>query len=595
MTRAAESSPAVGFCLAGACFVALRHASLRSESRTWFVPRKHPVRWSVSRGLAFGSLAVIVAVAASPLLPGADAEALFDYRGVLDSGGSSLTADNPVVDIRSNLLDFPDTVMFTSDRDAAYYRLTTLDSFDGSTWTFSEQKFTDSGLPEEAFDATNAVRRIQQDYDIEIESLRSSWLPAPYRPVTVLDIDYGTAPDRPDLFVEDGVEQGDSFVVRSVVYEQLDSAALDTILPQSVDLSNYLELPADFPATLTERAQEIVTDAGAVTPYQQARALRAWFRETSGPDRFVYDQEVEAGIGVDSIEQFVLQPVGQGGHTGYCEQFSTSFAALGRAIGLPTRVAVGYLGGTLSDTTGRYEIRGDRSHAWSEVYLEGVGWVPFDATPGNGAGEGAAGDHSVTPIGATSEAPPVTDPSQPPDTGPAATQPATSAPVPEPPPDATTDAGSDAASPGRAPTVVIVVALAVLGVLTLGVVASWSIVAVKRRRRRHRSRRVDARGRVVGAWEEAGDRLLEAGIPPVPHDSPTEFARRVARVAGDAAPPFEHLAENYTEACYSPAMPDESTADAAWRECDAMADALREGLSLTERMRRAVSLQTLRR
>ena len=32
-----------------------------------------------------------------------------------------------------------------------------------------------------------------------------------------------------------------------------------------------------------------------------------------------------------------------------------------------------------------YVVRGEFAHAWPEVWFEGVGWVPFEPTPGRGA------------------------------------------------------------------------------------------------------------------------------------------------------------------------------------------------------------------
>ena len=33
---------------------------------------------------------------------------------------------------------------------------------------------------------------------------------------------------------------------------------------------------------------------------------------------------------------------------------------------------------------GRYYVQGKHAHAWPEIYFEGVGWVPFEPTPGRG-------------------------------------------------------------------------------------------------------------------------------------------------------------------------------------------------------------------
>lgn len=66
---------------------------------------------------------------------------------------------------------------------------------------------------------------------------------------------------------------------------------------------------------------------------------------------------------------------------GYCTYFATAFVLLARAEGIPARYVQGYCvpvqeGGTL--------VYSSMAHAWPEAYLEGVGWIPFEPTPGYG-------------------------------------------------------------------------------------------------------------------------------------------------------------------------------------------------------------------
>lgn len=76
-------------------------------------------------------------------------------------------------------------------------------------------------------------------------------------------------------------------------------------------------------------------------------------------------------------------------HKGYCVHFATSGVMLARMAGIPARYAEGYVvcPEDFSNKTklkdGSYEIKlkDNRAHAWAEIYLEGVGWVPFEFTP----------------------------------------------------------------------------------------------------------------------------------------------------------------------------------------------------------------------
>ena len=63
---------------------------------------------------------------------------------------------------------------------------------------------------------------------------------------------------------------------------------------------------------------------------------------------------------------------------GYCSYFATAFVLLARAEGLPARYVEGFcvpIEGTQPTT-----VYGSQAHAWPEVYMEGVGWIPLPAT-----------------------------------------------------------------------------------------------------------------------------------------------------------------------------------------------------------------------
>jgi transglutaminase-like putative cysteine protease len=133
----------------------------------------------------------------------------------------------------------------------------------------------------------------------------------------------------------------------------------------------YLELPDDFPAPVNEVARVVTADAA--TPYEAALTLQNWFRS-----EFEYSLEIQAGHSVSAIEAFLRDRVG------YSEQFAGTYAVMMRTLGIPARVAVGFTPGVDAGDQG-FSVSGRDAHAWPEVWFDGLGWVPFEPTPGRGA------------------------------------------------------------------------------------------------------------------------------------------------------------------------------------------------------------------
>ena len=66
---------------------------------------------------------------------------------------------------------------------------------------------------------------------------------------------------------------------------------------------------------------------------------------------------------------------------GYCNYYATAMAVFARILGLPARYAEGFSTfGLTPEEDGSLIITGKQAHTWCEVYLEGMGWVPVDAS-----------------------------------------------------------------------------------------------------------------------------------------------------------------------------------------------------------------------
>jgi transglutaminase-like putative cysteine protease len=75
-------------------------------------------------------------------------------------------------------------------------------------------------------------------------------------------------------------------------------------------------------------------------------------------------------------------------HRGYCAHFATAVAVLLRSAGIPARYAEGFVVSPDDPVTedGWVNIADSRAHAWAEVYIYGVGWLPVEATPSRQSG-----------------------------------------------------------------------------------------------------------------------------------------------------------------------------------------------------------------
>jgi hypothetical protein len=110
--------------------------------------------------------------------------------------------------------------------------------------------------------------------------------------------------------------------------------------------------------------------AGKTTPYDKVLAIYRFFSFANG---FSYSLLTKEGTSGSDIANFLANK------QGFCEQYASAMAWLVRAAGIPARVAFGFTSPKPDGHT--YTLTNYNLHAWTEVYFDGFGWVPFDATP----------------------------------------------------------------------------------------------------------------------------------------------------------------------------------------------------------------------
>ncbi len=65
---------------------------------------------------------------------------------------------------------------------------------------------------------------------------------------------------------------------------------------------------------------------------------------------------------------------------GFCEHIASAFVVLMRAMDIPARLVTGYQGGSPNTLDGYWVVRQSDAHAWTEVWLDGRGWIRVDPT-----------------------------------------------------------------------------------------------------------------------------------------------------------------------------------------------------------------------
>ena len=66
---------------------------------------------------------------------------------------------------------------------------------------------------------------------------------------------------------------------------------------------------------------------------------------------------------------------------GFCVHFATAATMMMRTAGIPARYVTGYVEPTNGDVSWNPVLE-NQAHAWTEVFIDGAGWLPIDATPG---------------------------------------------------------------------------------------------------------------------------------------------------------------------------------------------------------------------
>jgi hypothetical protein len=427
-----------------------------------------PAARRAAGGVAVGAAVLLTAAIAGPYLSAWVPGRPYDVRDHLSTPvvpRADLSPLDRVADYRSR----PDERLFTvSSTAAGPWRLAVLDRFDGHDWS-TQARFTPAGLgvppaDDGAVPGTEPVRQ-----DIELDHLRGDLLPALDRPVRL--VDGVTAVDvSSGVLLGPGPTPGRRYTV----------------------VSRPPRIPARVPNSWRRTARMYRSTCPPPFRTDCRRSRRASQPGAPGPPHS------STGCGRASGTTRTPAPDGRtdtdpfltGTRSGGPEQFATTFALAARRAGMPSRLVVGFTGGTTAGTT--HTISGRDATVWVEINFAGAGWIAFDPTPPPGPAPGP-----------TPGASPSTRPVQP------SATPASQSPAPTRTPGGgqTHGPGGRSAGPtgetnddGRTWWWLLG---ALLAVLAAGAMAyTIAVLAAPGRRRNRRRRARDPRARTILAWHD---------------------------------------------------------------------------------------------
>ncbi len=275
------------------------------------------------------------------------------------------------------------------------------DTFDGLSW----QKVNSDVAQERYIDAMNTLyavqsydKEYQEDYlrrstlIIRYEDFRSRYLFAPLKTWKLEHDGRGLGYEEVEgsLQFPEKVGYGTEYVVtyyqlnmgQEAFYEFLEAEPEipDTVISEQeweayerLIYQNYLEtveLSEDIERYLEQWTQDAETD---VEKLRAIEAMLCSMTYTNAPGAMP-DTVADGG---SFLEYFLLE-----GRQGYCSHFATAFVLLARAEGIPARYVQGYC--VPMEANEEKVVTSDRAHAWPEVYIDHIGWIAFEPTPGYG-------------------------------------------------------------------------------------------------------------------------------------------------------------------------------------------------------------------
>lgn len=269
-----------------------------------------------------------------------------------------------------------------------YWRSTIFDTYQNGTWTHNRSVRAYKDSPGMSFNLGDYAGRRDLVQNVEMFISASSLIYAAPQPREMglgVDAELNCVPeggpecvrrnqevDVAIIRARDPLREGDDYTVTSSISvasaDELRPAG--TIYPEWVTRT-YLQGGGSISGELRSLTEQIVSQSGAVTPYDKAKAVEQWLRAN-----ILYNEKIPTPpSNVDPIDWFIFDI-----REGYCNYYSSAMVMMLRSQGIPSRMAAGFAEGTYSPNDGSYLVRENDAHTWVEVFFPGFGWVEFEPT-----------------------------------------------------------------------------------------------------------------------------------------------------------------------------------------------------------------------
>jgi transglutaminase-like putative cysteine protease len=277
-------------------------------------------------------------------------------------------------------------VMRVRASDADLWRGQAYDTFDGTTWTASD----DEPMTMPAEEPPTFIPPVDS-LDVAQRTVVQTFYVMRRQPNIVFGayrISEVYFPEGPLAVDSEGSVRAPVLLEPETIYSVISRVPVTTpgLLrsvgqrPASVP-DRYTRLPPDLPPRVIRLARRI-TDPHP-TLFDKVAAVERWLRRHTR-----YRLEIPPDPpGVDAVDWFLFER-----RTGFCEHIASAMAVLLRSVGISTRLVVGFGPGDRNLLTGYFDVRQSDAHAWVEVYYPDAAWVPYDPTfgiPAAATGRGA--------------------------------------------------------------------------------------------------------------------------------------------------------------------------------------------------------------